>query len=84
MLLSQHLQQLALLPLPGLVILELPLPLLVGGDLCLFVVLEGPVLVPTHVPGVQQDLAGSVILRHHVNRQLVVLQDPLELFLFSN
>ena len=78
MFLAQHLQQFAFLPFPSFVILELPLPLLVCGDFRLLVVLEGPVLGTTQVPGLQQDLPGSVLLRHHVDRQLVVLQDSWE------
>ena len=76
--LAQHLQQFAFLSFPSFVILELPLPLLVCGDLRLFVVLEGPVLGPTQVPGLQQDLPGRVLLRHNMDRQLVILQDSWE------
>ena len=74
MFLAQHLKQFAFLSLPSFVIFELSLPFLVGGDLGLLVVLEGPLLVATHVPSVQQHLAGGIVLRHHVHCQLVVLQ----------
>ena len=74
MFLSQHLEQFAFLSLSSFVIFELSLSFLVGGDLGLLVVLEGPLLVTTHVPGVQQHLPGSVVLCHHVDCQLVVLQ----------
>ena len=73
--LAQHLKQFAFLSFPSFVIFELPLPFLVCGDFCLFVILECPLLVTTHVPGLQQDLPGRVLLRHHVNGQFVILQD---------
>merc|ERR1711981_898244 len=77
MFLSQHLKQFAFLSFSCFVIFELSLSFLVCGDLGLLVVLEGPILGTTHVPCVQQQLPGSVVLSHHVDRQLVILQQSV-------
>ena len=71
--LSEHGQQLAVHSLPHLVLEELAICSLVCRHLGLLVVIECPLLCPAHVPGLQQDLATHIILRHTMNHHLVVL-----------
>ena len=71
MLLPEHSEQLAVAALARLVLS----PAALGGlHLGLPVVLEGPLLVPAHVPAVQQDLGGSAVLGADVHGQLVVFE----------
>jgi len=72
MLLPEHSEQLAVAALPRLV---LPPAALGGLHLGLLVVLEGPLLVPAHVPAVQQDLGGGAVLGADVHGQLVVFEE---------